>query len=98
MIICCPHVSVSFDPTMRAKVSVPPPGTNGTMNLTGLVGNDCASAAEAMIAIAAAAIILKPMFMDILLLCEAAAVHADGSCRATAAVRRPNTHISKRTL
>ena len=36
---CCPHISPSFAPRMRASASVPPPGGNGTMNRTGFSGN-----------------------------------------------------------
>src|SRR5882762_7968054 len=42
----CPHFCESFAATVRAVISVPPPGANGTMNVTGLAGYGCASAAE----------------------------------------------------
>src|SRR5512143_2468623 len=35
---CCPHASVSFCPTSRARMSVAPPGGNGTTIRIGLVG------------------------------------------------------------
>jgi hypothetical protein len=38
MITGWPDRSVSFCPTMRASVSVDPPGENGTTIRTGLVG------------------------------------------------------------
>src|SRR5882672_11463559 len=42
----CPHFCESFAATVRAVISVPPPGANGTMKVTGLAGYGCASAAE----------------------------------------------------
>ena len=33
-----PHISPSFWPTIRAEMSVAPPGGNGTMSRTGFVG------------------------------------------------------------
>ncbi len=41
----CLSRSASFWPTMRAAVSVGPPGGNGTTSLMGLVGQACAMAA-----------------------------------------------------
>ena len=38
MITGCPDRSVSFCPTIRASVSVDPPGENGTTIRTGLLG------------------------------------------------------------
>ena len=32
------HSAVSFAATVRAEISVPPPGANGTMKVTALVG------------------------------------------------------------
>src|SRR6266571_7513204 len=39
-----PHLAVSLLATVRAVMSVPPPGENGTMKVTGLAGKACASA------------------------------------------------------
>src|SRR6266446_6533504 len=41
-----PHFCESFAATVRAVMSVPPPGANGTMNVTGFAGYGCASAAQ----------------------------------------------------
>src|SRR6267143_5161544 len=41
-----PHLSVSLAATVRAEISVPPPGGNGTIKVTGLAGYGCASAAQ----------------------------------------------------
>ena len=38
MTTCWPQASVSFWPMKRARMSVLPPGVNGTISLTGLVG------------------------------------------------------------
>src|SRR5258706_10740649 len=42
----CPHISASFGPTVRARMSMPVPGENGTTIFTGCVGQDCACAAR----------------------------------------------------
>src|SRR5882762_2888976 len=42
-----PHFCESFAATVRAVISVPPPGANGTTNVTGFAGYGCASAAAA---------------------------------------------------
>src|SRR5258706_11289558 len=39
----CPHSCCSFTPTVRAVMSVPPPGANGTTKVTDLAGQVCAS-------------------------------------------------------
>src|SRR5437879_7422500 len=39
-----PHFAASLAATVRAEMSVPPPGGNGTMKVTGLAGYGCASA------------------------------------------------------
>src|SRR5450759_5692923 len=44
---CWPNVSVSFCPRVRAIMSVPPPGLNGTIKRTGFVGHVVALAATA---------------------------------------------------
>src|SRR5438034_398829 len=41
-----PHFAASLAATVRAEMSVPPPGGNGTMKVTGLAGYGCASAAQ----------------------------------------------------
>src|SRR5256885_3816951 len=38
-----PHFCESFAATVRAEISVPPPGGNGTMKVTGFAGQTCAS-------------------------------------------------------
>src|SRR5262245_36265579 len=38
------HISLSFCPTVRARMSVALPAVNGTTIFTGLLGNSCASA------------------------------------------------------
>src|SRR3954463_11458597 len=40
----CPHLEVSFAASVRAVMSVPPPGENGTMKVTDFAGHDCATA------------------------------------------------------
>src|SRR6267142_6420114 len=40
----CFHLSVSFAATVRAEMSVPPPGGKGTMKVTGFAGYVCAAA------------------------------------------------------
>src|SRR6267143_3642780 len=55
---CCPSVSANLAATKRASGSTDPPGGNGEMNFTGLVGQACAttvSGASAQTAIVAAA-------------------------------------------
>src|SRR5688572_13550911 len=42
-----PHISPSFCPTVRARMSVALPAVNGTMIFTGLVGYSCADASVA---------------------------------------------------
>src|SRR5882672_6730553 len=42
----CPSASASLVPSVRASVSVLPPGANGTTNRTGRVGYCCAFAAN----------------------------------------------------
>src|SRR5574341_754003 len=37
----CPKASLSFCPMLRAMMSVPPPGANGTTSLTGRTGYFC---------------------------------------------------------
>src|SRR6476620_11229015 len=39
-----PSAAVSFSPMVRARMSVVPPGANGTTHLMGLPGQDCAPA------------------------------------------------------
>src|SRR5258708_3646114 len=51
-----PHISASLGPMVRARMSMPVPGENGTTILTGCVGHDCAWAADAASASSAAAI------------------------------------------
>jgi hypothetical protein len=41
---CWPSICESLAVSGRATVSVPPPGGNGTITLTGLLGQSCASA------------------------------------------------------
>ena len=41
----CPQFSLIFCAMMRASVSVPPPGENGTTKRIGLVGNFCCACA-----------------------------------------------------
>ena len=43
----CFHLSVSFVATVRAEMSVPPPGGKGTTKVTGFAGYVCAHAAVA---------------------------------------------------
>jgi len=43
----CPRISAIFGVTVRATMSVPPPGGNGTMTRIGFDGKFCASAALA---------------------------------------------------
>src|SRR5205809_2312718 len=60
---CCPRESASLAPRMRASGSTEPPGGNGTMNFTGLVGQACAttvSGASAQTTIVAAAAARRP--------------------------------------
>src|SRR5258706_11328865 len=42
-----PHFAVSRAAIVRAVMSVPPPGANGTMSVTGFVGQACAKAEPA---------------------------------------------------
>src|SRR6185369_13966263 len=52
----CPSAVVSFSPTVRARMSVVPPGANGTTHLIGFDGHACACASAAIDARAMAAI------------------------------------------
>ncbi len=53
--IVCPHFSPTFAPRSRATTSVVPPGGNGTIMRTGLVGYCCAKTPGAIAMQASAA-------------------------------------------
>ena len=55
----CPMFSESFCATMRAAVSVPPPGAKPTVSVTARLGNGCATAQAARPAAVSAAATMK---------------------------------------
>jgi hypothetical protein len=60
--ICVFHMSPSFWPITRARMSVPPPGAKPTMMRTGPVGRFCARAmGSAMVAAVPAMKVLRCM-------------------------------------
>src|SRR3954454_19757246 len=60
MITVWPQTCDSFSPSMRAAMSVAPPGANGTMKRTGFCGQDCAWAAKARSGAKASVSVLMP--------------------------------------
>src|SRR5690242_6927495 len=59
---CWPRASESFCENWRAEMSLPPPGANGTMTRTGLVGYCWACAGAAAVSTAASASTVYFMF------------------------------------
>ena len=55
----CPSYGESLSDTVRAMMSVPLPGVNGTMTLIGLAGQACAHAGACAAQSATAAIVFQ---------------------------------------
>src|SRR5258708_30050021 len=65
--IGCPSAVDSFSPIVRARMSVVPPGANGTTHLIGFDGHGCAATAPAMTASTRPASVLRTVFIALLL-------------------------------
>ena len=64
MITGWPRACASFSPIVRARMSVVPPGANGTIHLIGFAGHACAFAVDASAASMSATSALTIRFID----------------------------------